>query len=672
MQAKYPGVWLIWLVGLHAVSGQVVSVGWGHARLKPLPLGAARWTEGFWAHRFDVCRTSTIPALDSVLSGTNYSQFWRNFEILDGRVQGRRRGAAFNDGECYKWLEAAVTCLAVRPDEELARRIEDRIALIQRVQQPDGYLHTGLMWRARHGETNAVPFRDRFQFELYNLGHLFSAAAVHFRVTGQTSLLAVAERAASCLRSALTNPYPEALIRPVCPSHFMGLVDLYRATGESGWLDLARAFWRVRSEVVGGGDDNQDRLPYREHVEAVGHAVRANYFYAGATDLYLETGEPDLWQPLMRVWSNVVETKLFITGGCGALYDGASPYGSSDQESITRVHQAYGRPYQLPQMTAHCETCANIGWALWNWRMLLATGEVRHADALEQVLYNGVLSGMSLDGTNFFYTNPLRVTEPMPLELRWPRRRAPFISSFCCPPNLARVVAGLPSWMAAVSGRSVWMVLYGSGIVCVRTPELGEVVLRQQTEYPWSGQVRVVVEQAPRETMTLCMRVPSWAASAGVRVNLGPWQRAIGPGRWLTLQRLWQAGDIVDLELLMEPTWWESHPWVEESFHQVALQRGPLVYCLESADLPRGMSPLDVAVRPGTTLRARWDGRLLGGVVVLEGPAYGRPSGDWQRRLYRPWTDASWEELAVRWIPYCVWGNREVGDMSVWLRVKIK
>lgn len=665
-------VWVRWVVMgvfLYAAAwGEAGHAGWAYARMTPLPPGATRWTDGFWAQWFERCRTQTVPALDRILSGTNYTQFWRNFEIVTGAVEGRRRGAPFNDGECYKWLEAATALLAVEPDAALDRRVRTYIELIARAQEPSGYLHTAVQFRQRQGDMNAVPLGDRFQFEAYNLGHLLTAAALHYRVTGETSLLAVAERAAAFLETVLTNPVPEALLRPVCPSHFMGLVDLYRATGRPRWLDLGRRCWQVRSEVAGGGDDNQDRLPYREHTEALGHAVRANYLYAGATDLFLATGDPDLWAPLPRVWSNVVETKLYLTGACGALYDGASPDGARNQEDITRVHQAYGRGYQLPHLTAHGETCANIGWALWNWRMLLATGDVRHADALEQVLYNGVLSGVSWDGTNFFYTNPLRVTDPMPFELRWPRERVPFLSSFCCPPNWARVVAGSPGWVAAVSDRTVWIVLYGASVTRLATPSLGRAVLRQVTEYPWSGRIRVVVEEPPAGRMTLRLRVPAWTSSATVRVNLGPAQSVDGPGCWVDVDREWRAGDWVDLDLAMEPIWWEAHPWVEESFHQVAVQRGPLVYCVESADLPQGVGVLDVGVVPGSALRARWDGRLLGGVVVLEGTGRWRARGDWTGRLYRPWTESEWTEFALRWIPYCAWGNRGPGEMSVWVR----
>lgn len=657
------------LIGLLIISVVSATVaGDGRSRWEQLPPGSARWTGGFWAQRWELCRTSTLPAMDALFSGTNHTHFWRNFEIVAGAAEGRRRGAPFNDGECYKWLEAASAFLAVRPDPRLARTVEERIAWIVRAQEPDGYLQTAVQWRMRQGDARAVPFGDRFQFELYNLGHLFSAAAMHYRVTGRTSLLEVARKAAARLEAALGEPVPEAVRRPVCPSHFMGLVDLYRATGEPYWLDLARQCWAVRSEVEGGGDDNQDRLPYVQHAEAVGHAVRANYLYAGAADLYLETGDTGLWPPLTRVWSNIVEKKLYLTGGCGALYDGASPDGARDQEHITRVHQAYGRNYQLPQLTAHCETCANIGWALWNWRMLRATGDARYADALEQVLYNSVLSGMSLDGTNFFYTNPLRVTDPLPFELRWPRQRVPFVSSFCCPPNLLRMVAASPGWMALVSNRTVCVVLYGAGEMQFQNEELGEVRLRQETEFPWSGRVRLVVERPLDGGMTLRLRVPAWAASARLRINLGPEQKADGPGGWWDITRTWQAGDVVDLDLEMAPIWWEAHPWVEESYHQVAVQRGPLVYCLESADLPRGVSVTDVGVVPGSPLRMRWDGHLLGGVVVLEGTAHWRPPGDWTGRLYRPWTDADWQEIPLRLVPYCVWANRGPGEMTVWLR----
>lgn len=415
-----------------------------HAQVRTVGLDEVRWTDGFWAQRFDFCRTNMLPNMGRLMEGTNYTQFFRNFEIAAGLAEGRSRGASFNDGEFYKLIEAASAVYAATHDEFYDRHLDRAIAVIAKAQRADGYIHTPVLIANRNGDTNAAPFRDRNNFEVYNMGHLLTAACVHHRATGKTNLLAVALKAADFLDRAFANPSPELARNSVCPSHYMGLIELYRETGDARYLELAKRFFAMRDLVArsgDGGDDNQDRVPFTEQTEALGHAVRANYLFAGAADLFAETGDAATWAMLERVWTNVVQEKLYITGGCGALHDGASPDGSKDQKHITRTHQAYGRDYQLPNTTAHNETCANIGNVLWNWRMFLDTGEARFMDVAELALYNSVLSGGSLDGTNFFYTNPLRVTDPMPVELRWSRTRVPFVSSFCCPPNLVRTLA---------------------------------------------------------------------------------------------------------------------------------------------------------------------------------------------------------------------------------------
>ena len=292
----------------------------------------------------------------------------------------------------------------------------------------------------------------------------------------------------------------------------MGIVELYRATHEPRYLELAKKFLAMRDLVKDGGDDNQDRIPFAKQDEAEGHAVRANYLYAGAADLFLETGDTNLWRPLTEIWTNMVTKKMYITGGCGALYDGASPDGSKDQKHITRVHQSYGRNFQLPNTTAYNETCANIGNVFWNWRMFLATGDARFMDVVELALYNSVLSGGALDGTNFFYTNPLRVTDPMPAEsaLVAPTR-VPFVSSFCCPPNLVRTIAESANYAYGKSGDSIWVNLYGGSSLETKLADGEEIKLSQETDYPWNGRVRIKIEKCGAGTFALKLRIPGWA-----------------------------------------------------------------------------------------------------------------------------------------------------------------
>ena len=454
-----------------------------HAAVQTIGLDEIRWTGGFWFDRFENLRTNMLPGMGRLMEGTNYSQYFENFRIAAGLVEGRPRGASFNDGDFYKLLEAASATLAVTNNAFLARHLDRAIEVVAKAQRADGYLHTPVLIRARHGDTNAVPFRDRNNFEMYNMGHLMTAACVHHRVTGRTNFLAVARRAADFLDATMSGASPESARSSVCPSHYMGLVELWRTTREPRYLALARRLFALRSQITDGGDDNQDRIPFEQQSHAMGHAVRANYLYAGAADLFMETGDASLWKPLGPIWTNVVQQKMHITGGCGALYDGASPDGSRDQKSITRTHQAYGRNYQLPNTTAHNETCAAIGSVLWNWRMFLATGEARFVDVMELALCNTVLAGVSLDGTNFFYTNPLRVTDPMPVDLRWSRTRVPFVSSFCCPPNVLRTLAESAGYAYAKSSNSIWVNLYGASTLATK---LGgqDIRLTQETEYP--------------------------------------------------------------------------------------------------------------------------------------------------------------------------------------------
>src|SRR5262249_1793162 len=264
---------------------------------------------------------------------------------------------------------------------------------------------------------------------------------------------------------AFEKPSPELARNAVCPSHYMGTVELYRVTGNKKYLALAVKFLDLRDIAPGGTDDNQDRIPFRKQTEAVGHPVRPNYLYAGAADVFAETDDRTLLDPLHKIWGNVVSRKMYVTGACGALYDGASPDGAKDQKQIARTHQAYGRDYQLPNSTAHNETCAAVGNALWNWRMLQITGDARCADVLELVLYNAALAGASLDGPRFFYTKTLRQLDRMPAELRWSRTRQPFISCFCCPPNLARTLAEINDYAYGRSENSIWVNLYGGSVL---------------------------------------------------------------------------------------------------------------------------------------------------------------------------------------------------------------
>jgi hypothetical protein len=588
--------------------------------------------------------------------GTRRSHFLHNFRVAAGLERGEHRGPAWNDGDFYKWLEAAAHLHGASPDPALNRQMDEAIDIIAKAQRADGYLHTPVLIAARNGDTDSRPFQNRLAFEMYNFGHLFTAACVHHRATGKKTLLAVAVKAADFLCAAFETPSPELARNSVCPSHYLGTLDLYRATGDKKYLALAVKFLDLRDIMTGGTDDNQDRVPFRKQTEAVGHAVRANYLYAGAADVFAETGDRTLFDPLTKIWANVVGRKMYITGACGALYDGASPDGSKDQKQIGRVHQAYGRDYQLPQSTAHNETCAAIGNVLWNERMLRVTGDAKFADVLETVLLNAVLAGVSLDGKRFFYTNTLRQLDTMPAALRWNREREEWISCYCCPPNVARTIAAASNLIYGHSDRGVWVHQF-----CGSVLDHGEWKITQVTSYPWDGAVKFAIERVPRGAASMFVRVPGWASGTTLSVN-GK-LHACEVGKYAEVRRVWAAGDVVELTLPMKPRLVEANPLVEEARNHVAVLRGPLVYCLESPDLPKGVSLQAVSLpRLG-----EWTPKLERGLVVLDGKAEVGGGAAWGGQLYREWKPDAPKVIDARLVPYFAWGNRGRSEMTVWI-----
>jgi DUF1680 family protein len=493
-----------------------------------------------------------------------------------------------------------------------------------------------------------------------------TAACVHHRATGKSTLLDVARKTADFLDVTFKQPTAELAAHGVCPSHLMGLVDLYRTTREPRYLALAQRLIDMRDLVKGGSDDNQDRVPFRQQTTAIGHAVRANYLYAGAADVYAETGDATLLSPLNQIWDDLTAHKLYITGGCGALFDGASPDGSKDQQHITRTHQSYGRDYQLPNATAHNETCAAIGSLLWNWRMLEITGEARFADLMERTLYNSVLTGVGMDGKTFFYTNTLRRLKPEPVVMRWSRQRQPFMSVFCCPPNVVRTIAESANYAYGKSDGAVWVHLYGAGTLETTLPDGAPVKVTQETDYPWDGKVRIKASGPAGKEFAVKLRVPGWAREASIKVNGQPGPDA-KPGTYAEVKRAWSAGDVLELDLPMPVRMVEANPYVEETRNEAAVMRGPLVYCLESPDLPEGVRVLDVRLPRDVKLSSGAGDGLAKGMVVVEGKALAAPQGEWSGKLYRDLQAADGREIDLKLVPYFAWGNRGDSEMSVWL-----
>lgn len=627
------------------------------AKLRHVGVTDARWTGGFWADRTRTVHEGIIPALGRLMEDEERHRFVGNFLVAIGLAKGRHRGPKWDDGDFYKWVESLIAQYAMTRDPGVEKHIDEIIDLIGRVQEPDGYIHTPQQIDRRNGGT-LRRFADPMDFEMYNMGHLITAGVLHHRVSGKTSFLSIAIKAADLLDREFAHPTPERARHGICPSHLMALVDLYRDTGERRYLSLAERLLNMRDLVEHGDDDNQDRIRFRDHRTAHGHAVRATYLYAGAADLYAETGDQAALAAMQAVWQDLVERKLYITGGCGALFDGASPDGSANQAAITRVHQAFGRPYQLPHATAHNETCAAIGNLMWTWRMLLITGDAKYGDVIEQTLYNSVLAAASLAGDKFFYTNALRRTNPMPVDLRFPPVRQKTLNCLCCPPNVARTMARANEYAYAVSPEGVHVVLFGSSELDMQLPDGTPIKLRQQTDYPWDGRVTITIDHPA--TFTLHVRIPAWATNATIDGNPAK------AGTFVPIHRTWKAGESVTIDLPMAVQLVEAHPLVEEARGQVAVVRGPIVYCLESADLPQGVNLLDVSLRADTTFTEQRDPSLANALALqCEGLAH--PSAPWSEGLYRALSTTEPKRIPIRLIPYFAWDNRGPGEMTVWI-----
>ncbi len=423
----------------------------------------------------------------------------------------------------------------------------------------------------------------------------------------------------------------------------------------------------IRDLVKNGTDHNQDRIPFKQQTKAVGHAVRANYLYAGAADVYAETGDDSLLIALENIWHDVVERKMYVTGACGALYDGVSPNGTTyDPTEIQQVHQAYGRDYELPNITAHNESCANIGNLLWNWRMLQITGDAAYADVMETVMYNSLLAGVSLDGTGYFYTNPLCVVREISDSLRWSKDREPYISYCnCCPPNTIRTIAEIQEYFYSKSDNGITVNFYGGNHLATK---LGNepVELEQTTDYPWNGQVKITIQNYPRNK-SLFLRIPGWTDKAEIKINGKTENIKAVPGHFAKISRNWEKGDVIELSLPMTPQFMISNPLVEENRNQVAVQRGPVVYCLESPDIPEESSIFDYKISSGTELEPVETSFAGVNLVALKGKLLEEKPQNWNNTLYRKISDSKPDTIPIQLIPYFAWDNRGKSEMTVWI-----
>ena len=634
-----------------------------HASLNPVPVDAVTLTQGFWFPWREQVRRHTLGAQYELLESTGRLA---NFRRAAGTTQGEFQGLVFNDSDVYKWLEAAAWALATDPDADLVGMVDATIELIAAAQQADGYLNTYYMFeRASERWSN---LRD--QHELYCAGHLFQAAVAHFRATGETSLLDVACRFADLICDIFGPGEGQQAGVAGHPEIEMGLVELARATGESRYLDQAAYFVNARGQgIIGGSHYHQDHAPLREVERLAGHAVRAAYLTAGATDLYAETGDPALGEALLRLWRRMVQRQMYITGGLGPRHQG----------------EAFGADYELPNARAYAETCAGIANLMWAWRMLQLDGTTEYADVMERALYNAALPGFGLDAESYFYVNPL-ATDGMPEPGRGPGgqgeiyRRQRWFTCSCCPPNVARLLTQLPGYLYGTSndaqtGPALWVHHFTANEATITLPDGRDVQIIQRTRYPWNGQV--ILEIMTAGEYTLRVRIPGWCRSDNeldrptASINSGSCPGEVVPGQYLTLHRTWAVGDSLCITLPMPVRRVVAHPYALENAGRVALMRGPLLYCLEQVDHP-GIELRDVVLRDASELTHTFRPDLLGGVEVIEGEGVTMPPDPaWEAALYRDaptnGSGAS-EPVKLTAIPYYAWANREVGAMQVWLR----
>jgi len=654
-----------------------------YAKMVSADINAVKWTDGFWSERFGVFKDSMILSMWKTLNNPDISHAYRNIEIAAGVYPGEHWGPPFHDGDFYKWLEAVASVYAVTKDPKLDKLMDGIIANIVKAQREDGYIHTPVIIMEKNkgvdshkvqtvigtavGEEGKGAFDNRLNFETYNLGHLMMAGIIHYRATGKKTLYNAAIKATDFLCHFYETASVELARNAICPSHYMGVVEMYRATGNPRYLELSKNLIDIRGMVENGTDDNQDRVPFRKQTKAMGHAVRANYLYAGVADVYAETGEKQLMDNLESIWTDITKRKMYVTGACGALYDGTSPDGTNYvPDSIQKVHQSYGRAYQLPNSTAHNETCANIGNMLFNWRMLQVTGDAKYAEVLETALYNSVLSGVSLDGKRFFYTNPLRISNDFPYTLRWPKERTEYISCFCCPPNTVRTLCEVQNYAYSVSENAVWCNLYGGSEFQTLLNGKDKVKLVQTTDYPWDGAVKIAVESATKKPFAIHLRIPEWCDNATLTVNGEPVSALIKANTYATVSRKWKKGDVIMLVLDMPVKLMESNPLVEETRNQTTVKRGPLVYCLEGMDIENGKRIDDVLIPADIKFNPRKINIAGSPVVVLDGVARLDNEKSWTDTLYRP-VGKSDQTIKITLIPYYAWGNRGKTDMTVWM-----
>jgi len=635
--------------------------------IRAVPFTQVKLTDSFWLPRLKVNTDVTIPASFQRCESTNRV---KNFEMAAAKSGKFATTFPFDDTDIYKTIEGASYSLSVYPDAKLATYIDELIAKVGAAQEPDGYLYTARTIDPAHPHAWAGPERwvkeRELSHELYNSGHLYEAAVAHYEATGKKNLLNIALKNADLVCSVF-GPGK----RSVAPGHEiveMGLVKLYRVTGKPEYLSTAKFFINARGQYDGydpkskdvwkNGSYWQDDKPVYEQTEAEGHAVRAEYLYSAMADVAALTNDKKMLAAVDTIWNNMVAKKLYVTGGTGAVPGG----------------ERFGDNYELPNTTAYNETCASVADVYWNQRMFQLHGDSKYVDILEKVLYNGLISGVGLDGKSFFYSNAMQIKNSTSFPQTEPARAGWFECS-CCPTNLARLMPALPGYVYAQKDNSVYANLFVSGTTDL-TVNKQRVRITQQNNYPWDGGLKFTVDPASKASFDLLVRIPGWARNEAVpsslysfeqpsaqqvsiKINGKPVTYTTRQG-YVVLSRAWRKNDVVDVTLPMEVRRVVANPLVKDDLGKVALQRGPVIYCAEWTDNQGKTSNL--LVPANATFKTAYQPTLLNGVMTLQATV---PAVQVEPMAVRT------VQHTLTAIPYYAWANRGKGEMTVWFPEKI-
>ena len=631
--------------------------------IQGIPFNTVSLNDGFWLPKIETNRTITIPSSFQKCEETGRVE---NFILASGAKKGKFLTVyPFDDTDIYKTIEGAAFSMTVHPDKALDRYVDSLIAIVAAAQEPDGYLYTARTIDPAHPHDWSGSERwvkeSELSHELYNSGHLFEAAAAHFIATGKSNLLNIALKNANLLVQVF-GPGK----RDDAPGHEiveMGLVRLYRITGEKKYLDLAKFFIDCRGKIPNSKQFySQNHIPFVQQTEAVGHAVRAAYLYSGVADVAALTGNKEYIDAIDKIWENTVTKKFYITGGIGALHAG----------------EAFGADYELPNLTAYNETCAAIANVYWNYRMFLLHGDAKYIDVLERSLYNNVISGIGLDGKTFFYPNPLESNAKYAFNYGNKLSREPWFDCSCCPTNLCRFMASVPGYIYAQKQEDIYVNLFIGSKTTFKLQKTS-VVLSQQSNYPWEGNVSIQVNPTKKTDFSLCLRIPGWARNQPVpgdlyryvastpeeivvKVNGKAVAYTTREG-YAVISRQWKKGDKVEYTLPMNIHRVEANEKVKDDRGKIAIERGPVVYCLEGIDNNNNLNT--IILPDNAPLSVKFQPAKLNGINEISGEAI-------VLEIATDGLSVQTKKQPFTAIPYYAWSNRGINQMKVWLPRKVK